>query len=465
MPSTEPSAGRLTPASSEVEQLQDEVDRLRASLAGQVRPARRWSRSRSVLVAVLIATVALLAPVSVLAVWADGLLSDTDRYLETVAPLADDPDVQDAVAERIEQVVLSHLDLQGAADQVLDGLERPGLPAEAAETLRALSAPLASGLRTFVRDRVDAAVRSDAFRQVWVDANRTAHDRLVGTLTGESDGAVAVDQGQVVVDVGALVGTVTAQLSEAGFSIADRVPEVDATFALVQSDDLARVQRLLGLVDALALALPLVALALFAAAVVLARDRARAVLVSGLVVAASMLVLGVALDVIRPLYLDALPAGTSAAAAGAVYDQLVSFLRLALRGVLVVALTVVVLAWLSRGSGSGATARRSLARSLAAGRRGPEDAGPGAGRLGTWLARFRGPSRVAVIGIAAVWYVMQTRPSGGTAVAVVLATGLVLLVVELLASDAPVPGTPAPVENPTTQAAAPGTGPGTAEAP
>lgn len=49
-------------------------------------------------------------------------------------------------------------------------------------------------------------------------------------------------------------------------------------------------------------------------------------------VAGSMLLLGLALNVIRPFHLDALPPDSSEAEAGAVYDQLVSFIRFALRG-------------------------------------------------------------------------------------------------------------------------------------
>ena len=56
------------------------------------------------------------------------------------------------------------------------------------------------------------------------------------------------------------------------------------------------------------------------------------VLVSGLAVAGSMLLLGATLNAIRPIYLDALPESSSAAAAGAIYDQLVSFIRLASAG-------------------------------------------------------------------------------------------------------------------------------------
>ncbi|WP_426244830.1 hypothetical protein [Nocardioides sp. LHG3406-4] len=140
----------------------------------------------------LIAMAALLAPLSVLATWAGGQIQDTDRYLATVAPLADDPDVQDAVAARIEEVVFSYLDLDAATDQLITALEAPGRPPEAADTLRALSGPLTSGVRSFVRDRIDALVRSDAIAKARVEAKRTAQSEPVAALTGKTDGAVEI---------------------------------------------------------------------------------------------------------------------------------------------------------------------------------------------------------------------------------------------------------------------------------
>ena len=100
-----------------------------------------------------------------------------------------------------------------------------------------------------------------------------------------------------------------------------------ASFTIVQSDDLAKVQNLLGLLDNLSTWLPVVGLGLLAAAVAIARDRRRWCSSSGLAVAGSMLLLGATLNAIRPIYLDALPESSSAAAAGAIYDQLVSFIR------------------------------------------------------------------------------------------------------------------------------------------
>ena len=209
---------------------------------------------------------------------------------------------------------------------------------------------------------------------------------------------------------------------------------MQASFTIVQSDDLGKVQTLLGLLDDLSTWIPIVGLVLIATAVMIARDRRRMILVSGLAVAGSMLLLGATLNVIRPFYLDALPESSSAAAAGAVYDQLVSFIRLALRGVLVVGLTVAVVAWFSAPRGAGASARAALVGGIDGLRRGTARAGLNTGKLGVTLAQYRGPIRFAVVGIAAVAYLAQDHPTGGTALAFVLGTAVVLLVLAVLAA-------------------------------
>lgn len=447
MTSSEPLVPGAGPPTDEVARLRAEIAELQASLAARDAPGSRRGWWRPVVCGVLVTLAALLAPLSVLATWASGQIQDTDRYLETVAPLANDPDVQDAIATRIEQVIFTHLDLDAATDELVTALEAPGLPPRAAETLRALSGPLASGVQSFVRDRIEILVASDAFETAWVDANRAAHSQLVAALTGETGGAVEVDRGQVSVNLASMISTIKAQLTEAGLGIAARIPEVDATFVIVHSDSLATAQTLLGFLDDLALWLPVLGIALIAIAVIVARDRWRMLLVAGLAVAASMLLLGAVLNILRPFYLDALPASTSPAAAGAVYDQLVSFIRVALRGLLVIALTVAVVAWFSSRSGAGAAARQSLGRGLAAARRTRTEAGWSTGRFGRVLGQYRGPLRAAVVGVAAVGYLAQDHPTGGTALAFVLVTGLVLLLLEILATDPPVPVETPPPEH------------------
>src|SRR6478736_101696 len=100
------------PESSEIEELRAEVERLRAQVqaapptvalpvAQPVSTSGRTGWWRPVVASVLIVLMAVLAPLSVVARWAHDTVSDTDRYVETVAPLASDPAVQDAIIDRI----------------------------------------------------------------------------------------------------------------------------------------------------------------------------------------------------------------------------------------------------------------------------------------------------------------------------------------------------------------------------
>ena len=423
----------------------DEVARLREEVAAPEggegadqprRPARLVAPGRG---GAARRVAALLAPLSVLATWASGQIQDTDRYLATVAPLASDPDVQAAVAARVEEVIFSYLDLDAAIDEVVPALEgrgcRPGPPP------RWMRSPARSrpGIRSFVRDRIDALVASDAFEQAWVEANRTAHEELVAALTGRDRRSRRESTAATVsVNLAVLINTVKEQLVDAGFAIADRIPEVAATFTIVQSEDLGKLQKLLGFLDDLSTWLPVVGLGLLAAAVLIARDRradgARRGPRGGRLDAAA------GGDPQRhPARSTSTPSPRAAPRPppGAVYDQLVSFIRLALRGVLVVALTVAVVAWFSADRGAGASARAGLVEraSRHCGAAAPAPACRPDGSVRS-SAQYRGPIRLAVVGFAAVGYLAQDHPTGGTALTFVLVTAVVLLVLEVLADPA-----------------------------
>lgn len=62
------------------------------------RPRQRW---RSLVATLLIVIGCILAPLAGVAVWAKNQVTDTDRYVATVAPLASDPAIQNAVADKV----------------------------------------------------------------------------------------------------------------------------------------------------------------------------------------------------------------------------------------------------------------------------------------------------------------------------------------------------------------------------
>ena len=92
---------------------------------GQREGRERW---RTIVAGVLITLACLLAPLSVLAVWSSNTVSNTDRYVETVAPLANDPDVQAAVTDAVTRQVFTYVDVSALTIQLLDRLQGQGLP-------------------------------------------------------------------------------------------------------------------------------------------------------------------------------------------------------------------------------------------------------------------------------------------------------------------------------------------------
>ena len=60
------------------------------------------------LVAVLVVIGCVLAPLSVLSVWMKTTLLNTDNYVATVAPLAENSDVQNAIADRVTSTLIEN---------------------------------------------------------------------------------------------------------------------------------------------------------------------------------------------------------------------------------------------------------------------------------------------------------------------------------------------------------------------
>jgi hypothetical protein len=424
--------------SSEIERLRAEVTRLQAAAAEQTpawSPPRRTSgRWRWLGAGVLILVVALLAPLAVVATWVHDEVSDTDRYVQTVTPLASDPAVQSAVVNRVTDAIFSRLDVEAVTQKAIDGLSQRGLPPRAASSLAALSTPLADSIRGFVKNAVGRVVRSDAFQQAWVAANREAHTAMVAVLTGKQGGAVQVSGDTVSVNLAAVIDAVKTRLHDAGFALASRIPEVNAQFAIMQSADIPKAQTGFRVLSALAATLPILALLLLAAAIVLAPARRKALVIGTLAVAASMVLLGAALNGFRIVYLDSIPStALPQDAAAAIYDRLVSFIRLNLRAVLVLFLAVAAIAWTTGPYAPAVALRRTSTRAIDSVRHGSDRVGIRTGPFGAFLYTVRTPIRVSVLGIGVLVYIMAAHPTGAFTIGLLAVVAVVLLVVELLA--------------------------------
>jgi hypothetical protein len=392
---------------------------------------RRW---RTVVAALLIVVACVLAPLSVVAVWTRNQVTDTDRYVQTVSPLASDPAIQKAIADQITAKVFTYIDVRGLTTQAITALtDRGQLRPQIAAQLQALATPIANGVQSFTRDQVGRVVASDAFANAWVQANRTAHAELVKALTGEGGGAVTVENDTVSVNLAPFIQTVKAQLVASGFTLAERIPAVDASFVLFQSQDITRVRGGFNLLNTLGIWLPVLMLVLLVLGVYVARDHRRALVGAAVGIAVAMVALALALAVFRSVYLDAVPATVLPHDAAAVlYDTIVRFLRLGLRTVLVLALVVAAGAFLSGQSVTAVRTRQGVGRAIGWLQGGAEQAGFSTGPVGRWVYDHKRALRIGAVTLAALVLVFWGRPTGKVVLGLTLALLAVLAVIEFL---------------------------------
>src|SRR5512132_3900109 len=419
---------------AELERLRVENAALRAQVrqepgtTGDTRPLPRADpaarqRWRTVVATLLLVIGCVLAPLSVAAVWTRNQVTSTDRYVATVTPLADDPAIQTAITDQITAQVFTYIDVQGLTNQAVDALAERGLSPALAAQLRALAVPIANGVQSFTRSQVAKVVQSDAFADAWVQANRVAHTELVAALTGEGGGAVTVENDTVTLNMAAFIETVKQRLVDAGFSVAARIPTVNASFVLFQSEDITRARSGFNLLNTLGVWLPVLAIVLLVLGVYVAKDHRRALVGAALGVAVSMVVLALGLTVFRSIYLDAVPATVLPHDAAAVlYDTIVRFLRLGLRTILVLGLVLAAGAFLTGPSVTAVKTRTGLANAIGWG---ADRAGFSTGPVGAWVYTNKRALRIGAVTLAALVLVFWGRPTGK----VVLGLTLALLVV------------------------------------
>ncbi|MFF3916698.1 hypothetical protein ACFYZB_25045 [Streptomyces sp. NPDC001852] len=284
-------------------------------------------RLRSALSAVLLALTCLLVPFGALAAWAAYGLLDTGRYVTTMAPLAADPNVREAVADTVGDGILR------AVDQHLH--VRP-----------AGGTPFAGGsVRPFVRDVVRSFTQTEAFRLAWDTGNRVTHDAVLRALREKGDDGAAGRP--VTVDFAPVADQVKRQLARDHVPLAARIPVEHTAVSVLPAGQLASFRKGFHVLELARFWLPVAAVAFAATGIALAVHRRRAVAATALGTALGGALLALAVTVGRGLTLAGLPADVPHPAARAVYDALTGTLRTAAWLLLGLGLTVALTAWLT----------------------------------------------------------------------------------------------------------------------
>jgi hypothetical protein len=323
-------------------------------------PARRTAW-RSIAAAICVVLAALLTTPAAIAFWGQRTLNDGQRYLATVGPLVDSPEVQDAIATKVVDAIEQQVDVEAIVNEVFAGVitDRP--------RLQRLVGPLAGAINGLIEREVRAFVASDTFADIWVRVNTRAQQALVRVLQGDTEtGAVSLQGDQVVLDVSDVIDQVKQRLVARGLTVVENVPipDVDKQIVLLDAPQLRQARTIYAFANPVARWLIVVVVALYLAAFLLARRRPRMTVAIGVALAANALLVAFCLSVGRQLFIDKLAGSAFGPASPVFYDTLLAYLERGWKVLLWLGLILVGAGWFTGSNAAGTAVRSAISAGL-----------------------------------------------------------------------------------------------------
>lgn len=408
----------------DVEELKAKVAELEAQNA-QLSQKRSWFDGRTLGAWVVLVVAALLLPVALTAFWAQRTLTDTERYVATVAPLADDPTIQQAVGDKVSSVIITQLDAQTRIEALLVDYPKLSL----------LAGPISSGVNGLVDRTVDEFLASDQFSDLWRTINEKTQQALMQALEGKEDGAVTITNGQVVLDTGDLIAIVKQRLVDRGLSFAANIPVppvADRTIVLLDSPELERAQFFWSIGQPVAQWLIYVVLLMFVGAVLLSRNRPKMTIAVGISMILGALVIRILLTLGQDQLSLSLQDTPFALAERAFFAIFTVFLVDAVRATFVLGLILVVIGWYLSGTRSATRVRQAVSGVLTGA---GDKAGDSAlGKAGAFVNRTRGVWRTLAVAIAVGTVLLSDQVTGSLLLWTTVLLVLAFVVIEFLSA-------------------------------
>lgn len=305
-------------------------------------------------IATALAVVAL--PLGMLSIWLAAYVGDTERYVATVGPLADDPAVKRAAVDYLERetlAVLSPGDQLGSTLRTLD-LSCIGVDAGLLGGIADLASAFLEGtplggsireqiepqLRATVRQAITQAVESPTFAAVWVDANRQAHREVLAALEDKPSPGSGADE--ILIPLTRISQMVTGLLPCPNLITPATVEQIRSSLTLVNTEDLRAAHPGYQVLQTLRWVLPVLFVLGVAAGLLLAGSWRRRLWQLGLGFVIGMGALELALVLIKRTITSA---GVDEEILGAVWRALTESLHLTALAVAVVSAVVGAAAW------------------------------------------------------------------------------------------------------------------------
>jgi hypothetical protein len=331
-----------------------EVGRTPAPAAAQARePAKRERLAwRAWAPWVLVALAALIGLIASLNVWVKRQALSTDNWTQASGQLLENDKIRGALSVYLVDQLYQNVDVPKALEQRLPPQAKP------------LAAPIAAGLQQVAVRSADSLLARPRVQQAWKEANRRAHKLFLAVLNGKHN-ILQSTNGNVVLNLQPLV-KLLAERTGLGTRIQQRLPPDAGQIVIMKGNQLDTARKTVKVIRVLSYLLLFLMIALYAAAIWIARGRRRTVLLG---VGISVLVVGLLVLVVRRFagnYLvDALTTNPddkgAVSASWAIGTQLLRNVGL---NAVIYGVVIVFAAWIAGPAGAARWSRRKLAPTM-----------------------------------------------------------------------------------------------------
>jgi len=222
----------------------------------------RLSRGRRIGIWALIVAASLIALVSILTVWVERQMLDDHSWHKASEQIIRDKAVQDTLANEIVTQIYANVDVGARLKERLP------------KGFKQLADPAAAALREPATRGVEFLLTQQRFRQLFVKASDTAHEKLVNVLENKTGLGISTGNGVVTLDISELLRQIGVGLGIPADAL-QRIPPSVGVITILKSDQLSTAQKGVRAVRVLSGWLLVLVFVLYAAALYLAVGRRR----------------------------------------------------------------------------------------------------------------------------------------------------------------------------------------------
>ncbi len=406
---------------------------------GAARKKPRARRTRTIIAWVLVVLASLLIPISVISVWAIRTVTDTNQYVETMAPLATNPVIVDHLAQKATDELFSTHYVQNKITRLLPKAAKPVVP------------PLTAQVKSYTNQLALKVFQSPKFAQLWNGLNRHTHTAVINILTGKQTPLQKklAKAGAVAVNLSPALGNLIDEADAHGVTLFDPLRAIvtkgnGLNLTIVSKQQVQQYSGIFNLIVKLKWATPIIALVLALIGILVGVDHRKIVLRMAVGVSLMSLLILAVLSLARNRFLGvATKNNFDAQVAAAIWDTLLRFLKADLRWMVLVAVLVAIAMWLIGPARYAVWVRihvAQAARWVAAQVRG---ASSGAGRavsgsqrvrhVGGWIEEHIAGLRIVGAVVAGCFILFGGNLTGGSLLVILIVLAVYLGLLQLIA--------------------------------